>query len=40
MNPNKETTNMKTDAIQPKKTDLDNELRVAEHTASAAARTS
>lgn len=24
---------MKTEAIQPKKTDLDNELRIAEHTA-------
>ena len=32
MNPNKETT-MKTEADQPQKTDIDNELRVAEHMA-------
>jgi hypothetical protein len=33
VNPNKETTNMKTEANQTKKTDLDDELRIAEHTA-------
>jgi hypothetical protein len=33
VNPNKETTNMTTEATQQKKTDLDNELRIAEHTA-------
>jgi hypothetical protein len=33
VNPNKETTNMETEAKQPRKTDLDNELRIAEHAA-------